>query len=336
MMRNWLIVLLLVSVTTVRVQDEFVLGEPLLEEVEIPLHNLVWSANSSTLWIEGQLWFEGIATIQSYAYDVAAEKLTELDDSPFTDTLSAEEQAFFQTKDVIFTSPYHPDIIFPSTLYVPCGNECNGQLIMAGKDTRAIQDKVGTGWYRPLDFTNQSGFNVFWSRDGKAAVIVMYLNYAGQLIYYHVRLDGDYEDIIINFGEVVESQLFALSEGGTRILYRNYNAEDEKAELRLGEVQTIQFQHTEATAQNTEPLVLGENVIGANFIAGSPDIVYVNESGIQRRPSVPYGVLSSLNPDINSTWAQAVVFSPDNQYAAVLADGNLYVLPTEIDLSVPG
>jgi hypothetical protein len=335
-MRNWLIILLLLIVTSTFAQDEFSPGEPLLEGVEIPLHNLVWSADSSTLWIEGQAWFNGVATIHSYAYDVAAEKLTELDDSPFTDTLSAEEQAFFQTKDAIFTSPYHPDIIFPSTLYIPCGRECNGQLIMAGKDTRAIQDKVGTGWYRPLDFTNQSGFNVFWSRDGEAAVIAMYLNYAGQLIYYHVLLDGDYEDIIINLGEVVESQLFALSEDGTQILYRNYNVEDEQAELRLGEVQTIQFQHTEATAQNTQPLVFGENVIGANFIDGSPDIVYVNELGIQRKQPALFGLMDFLNPDINSTWAQWVVFSPDNQYAAVQADGNLYVMPTGLNLTVIG
>lgn len=117
------------------------------------------------------------------------------------------------------------------------------------------------------------------------------------------------------------------------MLYQAYNYDENQPELRLGEVQTIQFENTQVSALAEPQVIATGSVIGANFIEDSTDILYVNERGIEREGH-PYGGQRLLNADINSTWAQWVVFSPDNQYVAVLADGNLYVLPTEVDLSV--
>lgn len=295
---------------------------------------MAWSADGTTLWFEADYGGQG------YAYDPATGKLSGLNRSPFTLVLTDEQTEFFQaSKPTVIKSPYNQNILYTSRLYISCGDECNGQLIMGGEFCDTSDCNIW-GVYQPLEI--QGNFTARWDSTGNAAIVRIVGAYSSFENWYRVDFGQSYESnsIFIGVLDAYTDDVFAIADYGNRILYSKAIPSSNLRRLMSWTREAYQISDYETdmlqvTSTHTTPIAEG-NIVGADFNDEQSnsvyeyDIVYVDTDGLIGYSTYD-GRSTILNPEINSSWVNYGLFSPDNRYIAALADNNLDVIASQIE-----
>lgn len=337
-MMRWLLLLGMLAVAPIKAQTSTPF--PLPDQPIATVFDALWGIDQ-LVWLDNETLLFEIRSIDDnhrehfdgYQYDLAAETLTALAESPFYFAPTEERLQYFQMLPPnalgggSFRSPFAPTtIIYGSSLRVACGLECGGGLIMLGQDTT----DYSPGTYFPLRFTAETGIeSVLWGRANQAAVLCIALNYGGGFwLAYQLLADASLSQGIAPIGST--DQVYALSDDDRRVLYTQWSP-DTGDTLVLWEADLPTATHPYLSGEERQSFP-GDHYVGANFIADDPDhILTLDKAGIAKI-DVNSGKRIVLNPAISADWVQLGVFSPDNRHLAVIKqtnlDGNLYVIDT--------
>ncbi|HEX2905527.1 MAG TPA: hypothetical protein VHO69_01605 [Phototrophicaceae bacterium] len=296
---------------------------PIMEDVSILRDRLAWRLDGKGLWFETGA-YSSIG--QAFEYHPETGQLLELEQSPFVFMPTEEDKAIFQSKGIVFHSPFETDIIYESTLTIRCGYGCPGGLIMGGQDERGSEEPVLNAIYKPLDLFGQVGiFGVWWSRDEKAAVVLTESPYDSGDGLFYVRLQDNYDVVPMGWADGFENSILAISEDASRILYTAGSGS-----LVLWQVEFYSSEGVSLTNTNKQRIAVG-NVVGAAFTPNTDEILYIGGQGLTRY-ILETNYSEVINQEINSDGVVYAVFSPDNRYVALISDENgLYVVPTGIN-----
>jgi len=289
------------------------------EEFIIP-YTLSWSNDSTILYFAVNNLFD----TEKKQYELATASINDVSTPPRTIQLSADQQKYFHA----WTSTGHiaPDqdtFIYASTYRLGYrGSENNLYAFGALSFSSFLPSRVSV--FDPFNDRFR------WSDDSSTLVIETSAPEGGVEVPIYIKSQKSGNcwcafvetrlPIDLGTGEAI----YDLSPDGERLLYPTYRN-------TIG-YWDVNRDTTFGQAKNAGIYLPLEHTIGAAFLPDAQDeILVVNEVGIIRydlkqRQSVV------INPKINSKWANWVMFSPDNQWVAVLAGGGLgrkqlFVLP---------
>lgn len=332
---------------------------------------------SQFVWLDNDtLIFEPPRTpgsVGAYEYHVSTNAVTRLDVSPlyFVPTPKRVEhyQIQISESDISYNSFRSPfaysesllrDVIYLSQLSIACGFECPSRIIMAGvhddqpdynsaelgeQEQQEIPplDYIVTRTYHALHVNAAYSIAVHWAPAAGAALIeTAYPLGVGARLYY-VNLSNQAYGVYapeIYIGDTfpeLGTQLYAVSEDGTRVIHGVYQPEEPSQELlRVWEV--IPAPSNALWAAQVLPSIsiapgsdAEDAFAGANFMPGDAgQILALHSDGIIRI-DLTTDAREVLNPEITTQDYPLGVFSPDNRAIAVVTEsGDVRVLPTGI------
>jgi hypothetical protein len=326
-------------------------NKPVIQDAELNSINAFWISDTVfEVFVQNPMSSE----IHVYEYDVKTEQLAEPTIkpqaynvasfllSPFYIALSPQQVTTFEARDLnAYLSPDKQKIIY-TTASRPCdemGN-CFDQLAIAELQS-GKHYLLGTGG----NYAHDSGYELRWSQDSSAFTTSIYPNYGdGKDIYLVTGLRNDPPQLNSLWLTTVynaQRPFLDMSSDGMSLLL--------SADM-LGYTNSLVLWHsgTKAThnrlqkflkdnpgfAMSDGELLFEKEIVGAAFYSRNKnEVLIVNRDGVLR-----YNVLTQrgeiVNPNINSKWAKEVIFSPNQDYAAVFSNsqGNQYYNADEIQI----
>jgi hypothetical protein len=291
-----------------------------LEEVIIP-YTLSWSNDSAILYFAVN---NILFNTERKQYEVATASIDDVSAPPRTIQLSEDQQRSFHAwNSTGYIAPDQDTFIYVSTYQIGSRvSESNLYAFGTLSDSVFLPSRVSA--FDPLNDRFR------WSDDSSTLVIETSAPYGGIEVPYYIKSQKSGNcwcafvetrlPMDLNTGDAI----YDLSPNGERLLYPAYRN-------TIG-YWDVNIDTTFGQAKDTGIFLPLENVIGAAFLPDTQDeILAVNEVGIIRY-DVKQRQSVVIDPKINSKWANWAMFSPDNQWVAVLAGGEparkeLFVLP---------
>ena len=315
-----LFVLMIFSAPTLSQSDDFVpiWGDDRNTGGIMP-YSLYWSFDSQNFYFNASQFGESL----SFEYDILSGEFSEMNFYRPTLQLSEDQQAHYRAQDSrAYLAPNHDTFVYVSTYKVfRLGEGYGGELNLLAVGNLSDPTFILTQLPASTD--------IRWSDDSTGFVVqYSHSSYAG--IGYAIDTGGcswnfcrssETGIATLEYGQ----SIFDISPNGERVLFEHYA----RNTLTLWDVR----QHANFFGRTSEGIQIPvENVTGAAFVRDSPEkILVVASDGI-----IEYDIHTQesevINSAISSAWAGWAMFSPDNQWVAVLADGRvafhkLYVLP---------
>jgi WD40 repeat protein len=282
-------------------------GNDLTQETILP-RSVFWAIDGQTLY------FSVLITDQAdKQYHVDTETLENRNGIPQTIRLSPDQERHFHAQVSLgYIAPDQDAFIYIGTSqsYSPAEGGYTPFLYSIGN----IKEQT----FFPTRIPVFEGATFRWSDESSAFVMQYGTPYGGQEGFYYIKSTGsacpqhfctfaEVHWMVLNTGDTI----YDLSPNGERILYKDYQGVfrlwDVKRDAGFGEI---------TSPGDALPV---ENVVGAAFLPDMRNIILVvNSQGIVRYDlDTKESVV--VDTSISSMWAKWVMFSPDNQHAAVLA-----------------
>jgi hypothetical protein len=153
-----------------------------------------------------------------------------------------------------------------------------------------------------------------WSENNRGFVVEQPTAYGGLVNIWHVKFAPYFIDVDETYiGSLdTDGYLYSISADGNRLLFP-----DAHGPLLLWDVRTPADENEMDGMERAQQIAAGE-VAGAAFIPGDDrHILILNEQGIVRY-DLTTQTSELLTDQVDSTWAKAGLFSPDNHYLAFL------------------
>jgi WD40 repeat protein len=271
----------------------------------------------SLFWWDDELYFEDVSFTPSilYRYSRTTGSLSQVQHYPLERTFNSKEQENYQAFDnQAFLSPDGEKIVYVSTLQTILGGEAGSPRFYAiGYAPDLEYPRVGFFPLRIFEYLRPKLLR--WSDDSSAFVMETPSLYGGLTILFHVKIHGDFASIRETYvGQMDTAEnIFDISPDGNRLLIPQYDKQllmwDDNLPLTDDSIDAMEAAH----------LIPAGKVSAAAFIPeDQKHILVVNEQGIVRF-NLETQESNLISGDVNSTWVEQGLFSPDNHYLAFLS-----------------
>ncbi|MEO8608638.1 MAG: hypothetical protein ABI690_12185 [Chloroflexota bacterium] len=270
----------------------------------------------SLFWWDDELYFEDVSFTPSilYRYSITTGRLSQVQHYPLERTFNSKEQKNYQAFDnQAFLSPDGEKIVYVSTLQTILGGEAGSPRFYAIGYAPDLEYPY-TGFFPLRIFEYLRPKLLRWSDDSSAFVMETPSVYGGLTILFHVKIHGVFTSIRETYvGQMDTAEnIFDISSDGNQLLIPQPGGQlliwDDRLPLKDDSRDAMEAAH----------LVPAGKVSAAAFIPEDQEhILVVNEQGIVRF-NLETQESNLISGDVNSTWVEKGLFSPDNHYLAFL------------------